>query len=167
MLSQTTVGLSRARSAMWRVFRHSAEIGHRPHHRSLLDVHLHPGPQRTRRIPCFFLYFETTHGEVGRCQRINADTPGCSKGGLLRTVREKCGCRYEREKYQGKISVHPISSSARLSFAFSMPTGSALRKPINTTLLALMNGPLWDYWAKLHDIGEPYKDLNLGHDSIA
>lgn len=60
---------------------------------------------------------------------------------------------YEREKYQGKVSLHPISLTARLSFAFSMPTGSALRKPINTMLLALMNGPLWDYWAKLHDIG--------------
>lgn len=66
---------------------------------------------------------------------------------------------YTRGKYRGKISLHPINLSTRLSFGFGIPTGSALRKAVNTTLLALMNGPLWNYWAELYNINEQTEEF--------
>lgn len=66
---------------------------------------------------------------------------------------------YEQKRYNGEITLHPTDFATRLFFGFSMPTGSPLRRPINTTLLALMNTPFWDRCAEIYSIEGEYTEV--------
>lgn len=70
---------------------------------------------------------------------------------------------YEDTEYKGKISIYPTNLK-RLSFAFGMPTDSPLRKPVNSSLLKIMNEPLWDFLLDRYGFKENFggKPITLG-----
>ena len=50
---------------------------------------------------------------------------------------------YAENQYRRRIFVKP-AALGNIPFAFAMPSGSRLRKPVNIALLTIMNQPIWE-----------------------
>ena len=66
---------------------------------------------------------------------------------------------YERQRFNGEITLHSTDFETRLFFGFTMPAGSPLRKIVNIKLLALMNTPFWDHCAEIYGFEGEYTEI--------
>jgi polar amino acid transport system substrate-binding protein len=61
---------------------------------------------------------------------------------------------YEASRvHESALSVYPVRTRP-YPFAFSMPSGSPLRKQINISLLSLMDEPYWEYLIEHYGLSE-------------